>query len=401
MHFFILALILLISQQVAHAQTIPDKKFIKANSVVFAADGFANFSGAFRNQNAENRAALGNDSQLFLKAGVMTQSKVKYGAVVKTELNINTDGRRENPNFDQVFFFSESAVGRVEIGNSQSANQKMKTGPASFARGAGGINGKYLENVNLASGAFILLAQSPIGHGGYAVGNANFSQKNNFRALKDNSFDGVEDATKISYYTPRIEGFQIGTSYTPNSQNSGFTATKYYRNAVVPVADILSFGANYAQDFDNLSVEISATAEEGRVRKTVEARQNLSAYDMAAKLDYFGFSLGASYGSWGNSLYGARDIAAKSDYYTLGLAYAFGPIAASITSLKSQFQKNDYAAISLGLDYKLAKDLMPYFELTKFNFKSHQAQVSGASSQGSLVQNNHGYVFLTGILISF
>lgn len=379
-----MALILLLSQNVANAQTISDKKFSKTNSPVFVADGFANFSAT----DFDQKPNLGNDSQLFLKTGVMTQSHVKYGAVAKLELNVNTDGRRQNPNLDQVFLFAEGAAGKFEFGNIYAVNQKMKTGPASFARGAGGINGKYLEGVNLAAAnSFILLAQSPIGHGGYA---SNASQKNNFRALKDNSFDGVEDSNKISYTTPRIEGLQIGASYAPNSQNSGATATKYYHNSVATIKDVLSFGVNYAQDFDNLGVEISATAEKGRVKKTADARQNLFAYDMATTLTYFGFSLGASYGSWQNSLQKSAEASA-ANYYTLGLGYGFGPVAASLTSIKSKFQKNDYAAISLGLDYKLAKDLMPYVELTKFTLKP----------SGTSFKTNQGYVFLTGILISF
>lgn len=412
MRFLIPALLLLFATSNAVAQTIADKNFTKANQPVFLADGFVNFSAApWRNQGADfsDRAALGNDSQLFLKSGVMVESGTKYGAIVKAELNLNSDGRRENPNFDQAFIFSENAFGKFELGNIFAANQKMKVGPASFARGSGGINGKYLENIELpissaTSPQFILLAQSPIGHGGYAVGTSNYSQKNNFRALKDNSFDGVEDATKLSYYSPRISGAQIGISYTPNSGNSGFTTTKYYHNSVTVISDIVSFGVNYLEDFDNLGVEISATAEKGRVKKNSAARQNLFAYDMGATLTYFGFSLGASYGSWQDSLQSAAEIAVQNsgaNYHTFGLAYGFGPINASITSLKSQFRENDYEAISLGLDYKLTKDLMPYFELTKFTFKPSPSQALDLPSQGALVKNNQGYVFLTGILISF
>ncbi len=384
LQLLILALILLLSQKVASAQTISDKKFSKTNSPIFVADGFVNFTAA----DFDRRPNLGNDSQLFLKTGIMTQSRAKYGAVAKLELNANTDGRRQNPNFEQMFLFTESAAGKFEFGNIQAVNQKMKSGPASFARGAGGINGKYLEGVNLsAANSFILLAQSPIGHGGYA---SNTSQKNNFRALKDNSFDGVEDSTKISYIAPRIEGVQIGVSYAPNSQNSGATAKKYYHNSVATIKDVLSFGVNYAQDFDNLGVEISATADKSRVKKTADARQNLFAYDMATTLTYFGFSLGASYGSWQNSLQKSAEVSA-ANYYTFGLGYGFGPVAASLTSIKSKFQKNDYSAISLGLDYKLAKDLMPYVELTQFTLKP----------SGTSFKTNQGYVFLTGILISF
>jgi hypothetical protein len=322
----------------------------------------------------------------------------------------------------------------------------MKTGPASFARGAGGINGKYLENVNLPistnssanikSPSFILLAQSPIGHGGYARSfysgfgsNQNDYKsfnKSNFRALKDSSFDGVEDATKLSYYTPQIEGLQLGLSFAPNSADSGISSTKYYNVSALQVNNIISFGANYSEDFDNLGLAISATGEKGQTKNSKSVggieRENLFSYDLATTLSYFGFSVGASYGSWGKSLQpkngnsscdynSGASLASQncqtnakkfgdSYYYTGGISYVFGPIAASITALKSSFQKNNYQAFSLGVDYKLTKDLMPYFEVTKFTFKSNQPRASDLNQSASIA-DNQGYVFLSGILISF
>ncbi len=401
-------LFLLISPQVAYSKT-------------FATSGFINFSAASRNQDStfeqqnlpdgltknrlNNPQSIGNDSQIFLKFAKEAPDGVKYGITAKTEFNFNSDGRNENPNLDQIFTFAESDFGKFELGNNQAVNQKMKSGPALFARGAGGINGKYLEQVNLpmlgeASSAphFILLAQSPIGHGGYAksfyrpdssqYSGANRSQ---FRALKDDSFDGAEDATKISYYSPRISGLQLGTSYSPNSANIG--VTKQVARDVNPtsIKDIFSFGANYSEDFDNLGVEVSATAERGKVKNS---HADLSAYDLGTSLSYFGFTLGASYGSWGSSLQPSLVNYTKqggATYHTLGIAYEFGPLSTSITSLNSSFQKNNYSAISFGVDYKLTRSVMPYFELTKFSFNP--------ASQGA--QGNQGYVFLAGALYSF
>ncbi len=404
MHFFLLALILLFLQNEANSQTIPSKKFTKTNSPIFIADGFVNFSAADSNQsvNFKEESFIGNDSQLFLKSGVMTKDKIKHGAVTKFEFNANSSGVRENPNLDQIFLFSEGSFGKFELGNTQAANQKMKFGPAEFARGAGGINGKYIEALQLpSSGSFILLAQSPIGHGGYALNTNSLSRKNNFRAIKDNSFDGVEDATKLSYFTPRFEGLSLGFSYTPSTKNSGITTTKYYHNSVTTITDVFSTGFSYADDFDNLGVKISTTAEKGRAKKGYG--KDLFAYDASATLTYFGFDLGASFGSWKNSLQKAGETPSASsliaNYYSFGLGYSFGPVAASVTSLKSQFQKNDYQALSLGLDYKLTRDLMPYFELTKFSFKP--TLDSASSGTETLAKNNQGYVFLTGILISF
>lgn len=484
------ALTCLLFSTLSNAQTIAEKNFKNPDEIVFVANGFVNFSAALRNQSSDferailpdemtknhlhNQQAIGNDTQIFLKSGLMSQSGAKYGAVAKFEFNVNSDRRTENPNLDQAFFYSEGEFGKIEIGNNQAVNQKMKSGPARFARGAGGINGKYLENVNLSmlgnssqssapvcSGGvgsaacsnvklprFILLAQSPIGHGGYAKsfyrrgadnsyqsGDRDYSDfhRSQFRAFKDDSFDGVEDATKISYYSPRILGLQIGASYAPNSANSGFTANTARDVDLIRIENILSFGANYSEDFDNLGVEISATAEKGEIKNSKSAagtkRADLFSYDFGATLNYFGFSLGASYGSWGSSLQpkngiyscdynSSQNLSAQNcasdatkfsnpHYYTLGLGYQFGPVAASVTNIKSTFQKNDYEAVSLGLDYKLTRDLMPYFEITKYSFTSNQVSASDVANQASVVgsqrqlKDNQGYVFLTGILFSF
>lgn len=474
----------------ANSQTIPEKKFKKSGEAVFVASGFINFSAASRDQSSAfqqnnlpdnfsknhfaNSQAIGNDSQIFLKGGVMASNRAKYGVVTKFEFNANSDRRNENLNLDQAFFYSENNFGKFEIGNNQAVNQKMKVGPARFARGAGGINGKYLEQINLpmlanssqssspvCSGGvgdsacsnvklprFILLAQSPIGHGGYAKsfyrrGADNLYQpasrdysdfhRSHFRALKDDSFDGVEDATKLSYYTPRIAGLQLGASYAPDSNSNGVTANTARDVDLIRIKNIFSFGANYSQDFDNLGVAFSTTAERGEIKNSKSSfgveRADLFSYDMAATVTYFGFSFGASYGSWGNSLQpkngiyscdynsrqnlSAQNCAADAKkfstphYYTAGISYQFGPIAASVTSLRSEFQKNTYQAISLGLDYKLTRDLMPYFEATNFTFKSNQPRALDLTNQGGIaasqrqLKDNQGYVLLTGILYIF
>ena len=293
-----------------------------------------------------------------------------------------------------------------------------------------------------------MLAQSPVGHGGYArgfyrrgmdnaydPGDSDYSDfnRNHFRAIKDDSFDGMEDATKLSYYSPRIEGLQLGASYAPNNAHDGFTIHAGPGFDFFRLENMFSFGANYSQDFDNLGVEISATAEKAHVNNSRSVagfrRENLFSYDVGTTISYFGFSVGASYGSWGKSLQpkngvyscdydSSLTLAAQTCsgnvqkfsnpyYYTLGLAYQFGPVATSITNIKSTFQKNIYEAVSLGLDYKLTRDLMPYFELTKFTFTSNQPSASDITNQNAIassqrqIRNNQGYVFLTGILYSF
>lgn len=473
-NLFFYIIIATLNSHFANAQTIAEKDFKNKNHA-FAIDGFANFSASQNNQassfeqknlpdnftknHRDKNFTIGNDTQIYLKTAIKSSDKNTFGAVAKVEFNLNSKRFNEHPNLDQAYFFSESDFGKFELGNYFAVNQKMKVGPAKFARGAGGINGKYLESVNLpmlansgdlCSGAanspacsnvklpqFILLAQSPIGHGGYAKGfhsrafdndyannpaSYNAQNRSNFRALKDESFEGIEDATKLNYYSPRIQDFQVAVSYTPRTKNDGITKKIVYDSNQIYLENVLSFGINYQQYFDSLSLNISATGEKAQVKNRGILVNDLMSYDLGFSINYFGFDIGASYGSWGKSLqaksgiyscnYNSTQNLSDQDctnsgkkfanpyYYTLGIAYKFGPLAASLTSLNSTFQKNHYSAISLGLDYKLKRDLMPYFEITKFTFKSSSALAADISNS-SQIRDNSGYVFLSGILFIF
>lgn len=484
-NLFFYIIIAALNWHFASAQTVATKDFQNKN-YAFAIDGFANFSAAQNNQKrsfeeknlpdnltknlAEKNSTFENDTQIYLKTAAKLSEKNTFGAVAKIEFNLNTSRFNEKPNLDQAYIFSENDFGKFEAGNYFAVNQKMKSGPARFARGAGGINGKYLESVNLpmlansSSSAqavcsgdanstncsniklpqFILLAQSPIGHGGYAKGfhsraydndyannPSSYSAQNrsNFRAIKDESFEGIEDATKLNYYSPRIQDFQVAASYTPRTKNDGITKKIVFDSNQIYLENVISFGLNYLHYFDNLTLNISATAEKGQVKNRNYLAHDLSSYDLGFSINYFGFDLGASYGSWGKSLqpkngiysctYNSTQNLAQQNctnstekfanpyYYTLGIAYKFGPLATSLTSLNSTFQKNRYSAISLGLDYKLKRDLMPYLEITKFNFKSNQPTASDIANQNNLnanarqIRDNSGYVFLAGILFIF
>ena len=222
-----------------------------------------------------NSADFANDSEIHIKVGGINEFGMKYGAVIELEADLSSDGRSEGVNADKSYVFTESRTGRFEFGNNIGANQKMKVGPSVFARAAGGINGKYLEYVNapmLADSSqdgitqigscdgyanadagddcdkvklprFILIPQSPISHGGYAQGFYDRYYDNEYDTADttngggenyinvgfidggDGSFGELEDATKISYYTPRISGWQFGGSITPDTGNSGSSAS--------------------------------------------------------------------------------------------------------------------------------------------------------------------------------
>ena len=230
----------------------------------------------------------------------------------------------------------ESMSGKIELGDNIGANQQMKVGPANFARGAGGINGKYLQHVNFPMmkvneekvllmatdqkmdhalvmlfilqtfnrhgnlekyspfrdecgfyklPSFIAIPQAPISHGGYARGfyNSNLThdhnQQNYFAAyagdysynrqrddltLRDGSFGQMENATKLTYYTPRVNGWQVGASYAPDTGNKGSYLTGSSNG---DLKNVISWGLNYADNVDNLGIAFSITGEHGKAEK--------------------------------------------------------------------------------------------------------------------------------------
>lgn len=475
-------------------------------------DGYVNVTGSYSNENKiyskdqlpdanalngnsqpgthnnMNNLDVTNEAEIRVKV-VGSDLGIKYGGVVQLESNINTTPFGSSLTVDKAYIFTESMIGKLEFGNNVATDQTMKVGPGTFARGVGGINGQYLQYVNLpmladasqlgisrigncngyqvnnsgnvtGSGSncsniklpsFILIPQLPIASGGYAQSFYDQTKNGNYGALSsasgyefnkpnslisDGSFGDMVNATKISYYTPRYSGLQLGVSVTPDAGNAS-TASVYTGNNVSNIKDVVSYGLNYSDSFGNIGLAISGTGEFGKYEQLGSgvARNNLQAYELGVVTTYLGFTVGASYGIWGKSLQPKSGIYScqynpvvpianqdcssatvagsafnSANYWTLGSAYQFGPFATSLTYINSQFQNNRYNALSWDVDYKMAKGLMPYFEVTKFAFKANQAKYldngvvvnqNTLPNSAQQIQNNSGYVVLAGLLLSF
>ncbi|MBM5782267.1 MAG: porin [Pelagibacterales bacterium] len=430
----------------AHAQIFSDESIAKDNQFPLKFSGTSDFSGAFYQQNSvfENKFlpnvdvsntyskgyGFGNNSKLYGKIENEYED-LTYGFSTKFELEANSNQNRARIDLDEAFVFAQNDYGKVELGNVVAVNQKMKVGPAKFARGGGGINGNYLKYINLPNAninlsniktpSFILVPQSPIGHGGYAVGFNDSFNNDRLRVIRSRSFKGSEDAFKINYYTPRMNGFQFGTSYTNSTQNSAASSTIF---SPIVVNEVLSLGANYTNNIDNFGYAISATAESGKFNKDKNSgidRNNLNSFDIATTLTYFGFTFGGSFGSWQRSLQEKSGINSceyssniaianqnctlnaqkfnSASYYTLGISYQIGHLGTSITTMESSFQKNDYSTIAFDIDYKIKKHFTTYLEVAKFEFKSNQVKALDVANKQ--ISDNKGYVTLLGFLYSF
>jgi hypothetical protein len=325
--------------------------------------GFTDQDSAFETGPSSREYKFQNDTEVHVSVEGQADNGLAYGAVIELEADVNADADGEGTNADKTYIYLESNSGRVELGNNSGAEDTLKVDASTIARATGGIDGDWYDFVNVTPGgvsgaaAFVIRPDLPAAH---ARGVA-------------------EDATKITYYSPRFSGVQLGVSFTPD-QGDGGTAAGFTGELNGDQENVWGIGASYAGQFENVAVEVSATGEFGDAE--LAGTEDVAAYNLGVVLGFQGFSAAGSYGDWDDSGL-ATGSSTESDYWTLGAAYETGPFGVSVTYLESEFaDTNEFQNVVVGADYQLAAGLVPYVEVSFFEFDQPGA---GADNDGTVV----------------
>jgi hypothetical protein len=373
----------------------------------------ASANGFTDNQNGNQRPqAFRSDTQVDFKIDGKSDAGLGYGGEIDLLADTSADVQNRGVNASKTFVYMDGMWGRFELGSNVGADGTMKVDAGTIARATGGINGDWSYFAN-ASAQYLASAALPLGYG-YTGGSA---------ATSTGNFTGdhsEENLNKITYYTPRFAGFQLGVSYLPDQTNrgqgtnslltTGFNSpnvrgpNRTYDNAGL-AQNIVTGGINYDNKFGDIGLALAATGEYGNSQNA--AYHSLAAYNAGAKLSWMGWSVAGSYGNWGDSNR-AKALGSKdTSYWTAGAAYEYGPFGASVTYLNSRFAdgaiystptgglvdstgKNRFSNVSAGVDYKLAPGLTPYAEISWYD----------ENATGSL-NDNRGYVGIVGTQLNF
>lgn len=353
-----------------------------AESPKVTVGGFADFQIGIANDDrdaAQRSQGFRNDTEINFSIDGVADSGLKYGAEIDLEADVTADADSEGLNASRTYLYLEGNWGRFELGSNEGADQTLKVDASSIARATGGIDGDftYFNGGSANTNGFIVTPDLPVMYGAGVQGDESTNNNN-----------------KITYYTPRFSGFQLGLSYAPDQTDRGQTVGRGDLNAG-QAENILSGGVNYEGQFDQIGIAASATGEWGD--SELSTTEDLGAYALGLKLSYAGFSLAGSWSDWSDSL---RTVASNTDadLWTIGLAYDGGVFGVSATYLDSQVdpagaQDNEFQNFVLGADYKLAPGLTPYVEASFFEYDSFGSTVAAG--------DNEGYVFLVGSQLSF
>lgn len=333
-------------------------------------------------------------------------------------------------------FLEKKSVGRLEFGDVEGASKKLKFDASYRFGGTGGIAGNWWKYVNIPS--FGLMYDSSLDDGDnncsttYAandVRNCNGKGNMSFIIRPDlpmshgysitngaDKFDDTRTISRVSYFSPRVSGMQFGVSYAPDSGDRG---DSYYDDGLTAnisddVRDVMDWGVNYVQQFNDIGLGISVTGERGFSENTAETsadeflQSDLNAYAAGIYIFIGNLSFSGSYGEWNDSLMMIRDDLdttnsnfreERAKYYTGGMSYQFGPYQFGISSMKSSYREQDFTLTSVAIDYHIAKNFTLYAELNNYEFDAKDF-TTGSVSAGE-TNNNSGEVILLGAKLKF
>lgn len=375
-------------------------------------EGFYLFESGYSNQNhltlfennvTDDRKKLGFYTEAAFAATITkTINDVIAGAKIVLQ---PTTRAKTSTSYNGSHIFIQTDYGKVELGSPADASAKLRITGSQVTAGTGGwsryalLDGQYMRYRGLKpdfdSGASFFLE----------------SYTNSFDQINDKA----ERARRVNFFTPKMQGFQAGISYTPDTANTGGnrdinnltfensarTGVSKSRTGITTVTlennetmtinqnirDALSTGLTYEHEIsEDADLKLSVAGEYGKpARRLIHAKKegttiqvlntyklsNLKAYNLGAVFTYGNFSCGASYGNLGKSLTAKEYYKVGRDtyYYNGAIAYGQGPIKTSLEYFKSSRYKNTVDTVSLATEYKIMPGLLPYAEVSYFQAK--------------------------------
>jgi predicted porin len=287
-------------------------------------------------------ATLLTYGEIQTKASGMTDAGMKW--LIKFELSIDDSQNRFGG--DEAGIALSGSWGKLEIGNDDGAADKMQND--------GGIE-FYTIGSNV-TGAF------------YRTRGSNGLRGEDGINVGENS-----DSTKLTYYTPRVSGFQGGISYLPRSQAAGSEADK---GGGTDIQGAWEAGVGYKGKFSGVSVDVAGVA----THMVQSNGRDGDGWGLGATVGFGAFSVAAGY-SENNDW---RAATSDQTAWSIGGEYNAGRWTAALVYVDSDLKvnnstnKDEFQSTSLQLGYNLGGGLTTALGLYDFTIKSNGAKLNDA-----------------------
>jgi outer membrane protein OmpU len=238
----------------------------------------------------------------------------------------NTNFNNNDATFRELFAYLEGGFGRFEIGGTDGAAFKMHYTSPWFVPGNG------VDSPNILNG----LASVPL-----ATTFAPAARHSTFSLM-------AADANKVTYFTPRFAGFQLGLSFTPETTYNGPNPNGIGLNPNnSSIEEVVEIALNYAGSFGGVDVGVDGFYTTGDAPAGFNADPEELGFGL--NLGFGGFTLGGAWyqsedlGVFGVSFPIPGAAGLEEEVWTAGLSYATGPWTVGIAYLQDEISAPGFA----------------------------------------------------------
>lgn len=322
-------------------------------------------------------------TEIFFLPSITLDNGIKIGA------NVQLEGETNGDQIDESYVQIKGSFGEINIGSENSAGYKM-----TYA----------------APNAALISLNSP-STPGYIAWSGATGVDSVFLGTLGSTYIEVgrnDDAKRITYYTPRMAGFQLGVSYAHDGNQDDFRPA----DTSAALGDIFDVGANYVNSFGGIDVAVSARYGIGN-NNAVATNDSPTVWSVGANLGFGGVTIGGSFAEANEHNGGVDDGVA----YDFGVSYATGPWTFSATYFHGEngdvvpatdaamaaiptagtATKQEQDTFGLGINYQLAKGV----RLNAFGAYVDLSNGNPVSATNALNDDRSGFVIGTGIGLSF
>lgn len=257
-----------------------------------------------------------SDSEVWFIGSTKLDNGLEVGINVQLEANSNAGDQ-----IDESYVILKGGFGEINIGSENSAGYKMTYTPREFGITINsGDQSDWVNSGGTSTGGYF--------RGIFGSVNIEPAQTN--------------DTEKLTYYTPRIGGFQLGVTYIPDAstQDNNAQPNRDGNN----FTDGFSVGLNYMGKFSGASV--GASAMYGVVQGNGTNTDDPNVYAFGLTLDVGGFNVGATYAAADD--HDNVGVGTSGESIFLGVSYATGPWGVALNYFTGDRDGRSTAGVTTG-----------------------------------------------------
>jgi outer membrane protein OmpU len=281
---------------------------VLASDIKVSVGGY--FTSMYYNVDSDNTgvdyvdSSLQEDAEIIFKGKGVAGNGIEYGFQV--ELEAASDTGSTGDQIDEHYIYVKGGFGKVIVGAENSAAYLMQVMAPNF------LAYKTWDN-NFNTWDKVATFEKP---------------------LHDN-YSG--DANKVSYMSPKLNGLQIGLSYTPSNTFSGGAGVSNANTLLVESTskyeDVYSYAVSYGTKLGGVDVKASYTYEEGEMDTVTHDESSIG-----LQLKLGNFAIGGNYFESDEETIGNTSVN-DWEIYHYGISYKMGA-----TTLGIAFQDQEDAA---------------------------------------------------------